>query len=384
MNYVPLGEFLKESNVKVDINDSLEYKCGGIKVYGRGIYTREIKLGADIQKKWVMHKVEENNVLYSTLFANNGAFAIAKKEDEELIFSEKFVCFKIIDENVLPEYLHVIFQTNYLSSQCDEFKTGMAAMSLSHSSKKKVLKLAIPIPDKNTQLEIINKFKKYEQCKLQLENKTDLLLFEIDRLKNQFVKEQVLPLHSTSLSKLGNYIVRSTKVEAGKMYKQITVKLHGNGVVLRKLEDGGNIKSSQYLAKTGDLIYSKIDVKTGAIGFIPSELNDGVVTADFPLVEMKNLTDVDKEFLMIYFSSSIFSEKLLNFSNGTTNRVRTKKSAFLETEVPWGTEEERKSIVKKYKQLCFDLTSLNSNNEKIQNEIPLLTSKYLNKLLKID
>lgn len=52
--------------------------------------------------------ISKNNVVYGALFADKEAFAIATEDDEELVFSKKFVCLKITNDNVLPEYLHVI------------------------------------------------------------------------------------------------------------------------------------------------------------------------------------------------------------------------------------------------------------------------------------
>jgi len=383
MKFMRLNEFLKESNIKVEIDNEQEYKCGGVRLNGRGVFVREIKQGADIQKQWVMHKIEKNNVVYSTLFADKGAFAIASEDDEELIFSEKFVCFKIIDDDVLPEYLHVIFQTDYLSSQCNQFKTGMAAFSLSHSSKKKVLKLTVPVPSKDVQRQIVQEYRLFEKKRIALDDEADKIQKEADALISKYIAEKLKEMGKCPIGNLGSYINRPVEILPGHNYNQITVKLYGNGVVLRKVEDGGNIKSKQFMIHTNDLVYSKIDVKSGAIGFVPKELDGSIVTADFPVICAESLTDIDRKFLMIYFSSEDFYETMQEKSKGTTNRVRTKKSAFLNNTVPWGTEQERKQIVEEYEFLCENIRKIEDYAIKVQSDIPCLTSKYLNKILKI-
>lgn len=383
MEYKRLDEFLKESTIKVEIDNAQEYKCGGVRLNGRGVFVREIKLGADIQKQWVMHKVEKDNVVYSTLFADKGAFAISTADNEDLVFSEKFVCFKITDDSVLPEYLHVIFQTDYLSSQCNKFKTGMASFSLSHSSKKKVLKLTVPIPSREIQRQIVNEYELFEKKRIALDDEAERIVSESKALLSKYIAERITGMSRCPLSNLGTYSIRPIEVVPGQSYNQITVKLHGNGVVLRKAEDGGNIKSKQFVVHTNDLVYSKIDVKSGAIGFVPEELDGSVVTADFPVVYTPDLTDLDRKFLMIYFSSEIFFEEMQNKSKGTTNRVRARKSAFLENTVPWGTADERKRIVDEYETLCSNAGEIAASAAQVQDDIPALASKYLNKLLKI-
>ncbi|MHC1565510.1 MAG: hypothetical protein ACXQS6_04230 [Candidatus Syntropharchaeales archaeon] len=69
-------------------------------------------------------------------------------------------------------------------------------------------------------------------------------------------------------------------------YKQVTVKLHHKGVVLREEKMGQQIKSKQYLAKTGQFIISRIDARNGAMGLVPTELDGAIVTNDFLLYDI--------------------------------------------------------------------------------------------------
>ncbi len=48
--------------------------------------------------------------------------------------------------------------------------------SLSHSSKKKVLNLSIPVPDKPAQIRIVKEYEAYEKCRVKLEDEADNLL----------------------------------------------------------------------------------------------------------------------------------------------------------------------------------------------------------------
>lgn len=106
---------------------------------------------------------------------------------------------------------------------------------------------------------------------------------------------------------------------------------------------------------------------------------NAIVTADFPVVALPNITEIDRQFLMIYFSSQMFFDAMQEKSKGTTNRVRTKKSEFLDNTVPWGNADERKRIVEEYLALCKKVEQMQKDASKIQDDIPVLTSKYLNK-----
>ena len=67
-----------------------------------------------------------------------------------------------------------------------------------------------------------------------------------------------------------------------KEYKQITVRLHHRGVVLRGVQQGNEIGSArQYQGAPGQLILSRIDARNGAIGLVPDVLDGAIVTNDF-------------------------------------------------------------------------------------------------------
>ena len=61
-------------------------------------------------------------------------------------------------------------------------------------------------------------------------------------------------------------------------YKQVTVRLWNKGVVLRGEQEGVAIKTKrQFYVTTGQLLMSRIDVRNGAIGLVPKELDGAIV-----------------------------------------------------------------------------------------------------------
>jgi type I restriction enzyme, S subunit len=71
-------------------------------------------------------------------------------------------------------------------------------------------------------------------------------------------------------------------------YRQITVKMWGAGVSLRRKVKGSAIAAtSQIRVQAGQFIMSKIDARHGAFGIVPKELDGGIVSQDFPVFDMK-------------------------------------------------------------------------------------------------
>ena len=142
----------------------------------------------------------------------------------------------------------------------------------------------------------------------------------------------------------------SVEIDPLRTYKQITVRLHHKGVVLREEKIGQRIKSKQYLAKEGQFIISRIDARNGAMGLVPQELDGAIVTNDFLLYEIneKNLFPKYFDFLT---STKSFVWECIKASKGTTNRVRLKPEKFLEIEISLPLLEEQKHIVARIESL---------------------------------
>jgi type I restriction enzyme M protein len=165
---------------------------------------------------------------------------------------------------------------------------------------------------------------------------------EIDKIiKNDFIleansyKQKVKSLKSLiKFSEFLKEVKRPVKVEFTKDYKQVKVKLYGNGAVLRKIEQGSRILTkNQFIAKYGDLIVSKIDARNGAFAIIPLELDNSLVSADFPLFEIDE-SKIRKEYLQFFLRYYNLKEFLSKDSKGTTNRQRIVANDFLNLEIP--------------------------------------------------
>ena len=112
-------------------------------------------------------------------------------------------------------------------------------------------------------------------------------------------------------------------------YKQICVRLHHKGVIIRGEKMGQEIRSKQYLAKENHFIISRIDARNGAMGLVPHELDGAIVTNDFLLYKIDE-TKVLSKYFDYLTSTKNFVSKCAQSSMGTTNRVRLKPERFLE------------------------------------------------------
>lgn len=131
-------------------------------------------------------------------------------------------------------------------------------------------------------------------------------------------------------------------------YKQITVRLYGQGVLQRGFRMGKDIGTkTQFVAHTGQLIVSRIDARNGAFGIVPDFLDGAIVTNDFWLFDVCNAS---AEYLALLLSSKLFQKQLQVLSTGTTNRQRVSEADFLACRVPMPEPIQQDYLVSRYRE----------------------------------
>ncbi|MCA1513647.1 restriction endonuclease subunit S [Bradyrhizobium sp. NBAIM01] len=353
------GDILQEANRLISVEDDVEYRCGGVRWHGHGVFIREYKYGADILKKFVQHTLNAGDIVYCTLFAKSGAFAVADDDVAGAILSEKFPTFELVDSEVNPKYLKWFFRSGQLNRIAEEQATGMAAFSLSHLSKSKFLKLLVPVPDAARQQEVISLCEKIDEQARAASTRLQQNVDVADHLLTASCSKAFADCPIVKLGSIGQYVQRPAIIVPDDRYMQVTVAMNHKGLRLRRICDGMEIKSpGQCFVQEGDLLFSRIDLRNGAIGFVNGNLAGAVVTRDFPVFGLNQPSDLARRFLRYVFLSPAFMKQVQNASKGTTNRQKLKRERFLEIEVPWPSEAEQERIVSHLNDVAEHVRSL--------------------------
>jgi type I restriction enzyme, S subunit len=147
---------------------------------------------------------------------------------------------------------------------------------------------------------------------------------------------------------LGDVLNKSEEwidLDPNERYKQVTVRLWGKGVVLRREVSGQEIAGTRRLiVRAQQFILSRIDARNGAAGLVPHSLDGAVVSTDFP-VFTANTSKMLPAYLGWLSRTRGFVELCQAASEGTTNRVRLKEDRFLATKIPLPPLEEQQRIV---------------------------------------
>ena len=178
----------------------------------------------------------------------------------------------------------------------------------------------------------------------------------IEKCNYDLIPKTYMPIKNNkkNLVKLSN-ILRQVKekvsIDDNRTYKQIKVKLNGNGAVLRTTIKGHRILTkNQFVAREHNLIISKIDANKGAMALVPKELDGAIVTSDFPLFEI-NTDKITLEYFDFCLRYGDHTNILTNRSRGTTNRQRIKIEDILNLSIHIPNElSEQERIVSQLKK----------------------------------
>lgn len=136
---------------------------------------------------------------------------------------------------------------------------------------------------------------------------------------------------------LGEVLTKSEErieIQPDKEYRQVTVRLWGEGVVLRNEVSGDRIAAKRRsVVRSQQFILSRIDARNGAFGLVPDSLDGAVVSNDFPTFNIDS-TGILPRFMVWMSKTPAFVDLCKAASEGTTNRVRLKVDRFLETQIP--------------------------------------------------
>ena len=147
--------------------------------------------------------------------------------------------------------------------------------------------------------------------------------------------------------KLSDLLCRSDEVASplsDAVYKEITVRLWGKGVIERGQVSGSSVNGRRFVARANQFIMSRIDARNGALGIVPQSLDGALVTNDFPLFNL-NSDLILSGYLDLHCKTPQFVNLCSKASEGTTNRVRLKEAEFLRSEIDLPSIEDQKKIV---------------------------------------
>ena len=142
----------------------------------------------------------------------------------------------------------------------------------------------------------------------------------------------------------------------------ITVHLNGDISARNRTRP---YKGAMFAAHPGDIVFSKIDARNGAIGMFPPEIGKAVVTSEFP-VFTPDPALLEGEFVRLVLRTGGFIEDLRQRASGTSGRKRITLKAFQDLRIPVPPLYDQRRIVATYRASLNRATKLEHEADEIE------------------
>ncbi len=144
------------------------------------------------------------------------------------------------------------------------------------------------------------------------------------------------------------------------------VSLSFEGVIeQRNLHGKSDFRGSLFLAEAGDLIFSKIDLRNGAIGLVPTRFPRVAVTSEFPVYRV-NTARALPEFLILVLRSANFRQAINSLVSGTSGRKRVTPEVFESVKVPLPPLTEQHAIVDAWQKAQAEIAAARARADEIE------------------
>lgn len=140
-------------------------------------------------------------------------------------------------------------------------------------------------------------------------------------------------------------------------YRPITIHFDGSIELRHRTEP---FQGSMFAVFPGDLVYSKIDVRNGAIGLLPPEIDQAVVTSEYPVL-VPDTKQVDARYLAMLLRSPNFQHLLKQAASGTSGRKRVDGDTFCELEIPLPELREQRELISNCERALGKLAKLEAD-----------------------
>lgn len=174
----------------------------------------------------------------------------------------------------------------------------------------------------------------------------------------------IRPLAEALTRKSADVARRETDAAAIKL-----ITLHFDGEIDPRRQRGTNpIKGRLWWADPGDVVYSQIDVRNGAIGIVPEDLGRVCVTSEYPVYTV-NPAVTDAGYIKLLFRTTVFRRKINTMISGASGRKRVQPSDLEAVDVPLPPLSVQRTIVSEWGRVQSEVADLRRRIAELEDQI---------------
>lgn len=185
------------------------------------------------------------------------------------------------------------------------------------------------------------------------------------RVQWRWSKEHIRPL-STALCR------RVQEVDRGRhsIEELQLVTLHFDGTMEPRNRQGqSRFKGRLFFAFAGDVVYSKIDVRNGAIGVVPTEMTKVAVSSEYPVYQVSHDVALPS-YIKLLFRTVYFRRAINGMISGASGRKRVQPEQIEAIEVPLPPLASQRVILGRWEEIQKEIAEIRQHIDRLEEEIP--------------
>ena len=149
----PMKEVAPIIRREIEINEQKSYAELGIRSFGKGTFHKPPLAGIEVGTKR-LYAIKPKDLLFSNVFAWEGAIAVATANDDNRYGSHRFISCKTDENQAIPEFLWFHFLTEKGLEDINAASPGGAGRNKTLGLQK-LEKIKVPIPPLSMQRDFI-------------------------------------------------------------------------------------------------------------------------------------------------------------------------------------------------------------------------------------
>jgi type I restriction enzyme, S subunit len=165
----------------------------------------------------------------------------------------------------------------------------------------------------------------------------------------------------------------------GKIYRQLGVKLWGEGAYERESIDGCQTKyKTLSMVQEMDIVVNKIWARNGAVAVVPKDLSGCFVSGEFPVFSPV-LEKLEPRWFHWLTKTKDFWRQCDEKSQGTSGKNRIRPEKFLEIEIPLPPVVEQRRIIARIEELAARIEEARELRRRAVEDTYALQRSYYSK-----
>lgn len=333
-----VGDIMELVRRPVNVRVGETYHEIGLRSFGNGVFHKSPVPGEELGAKKVFH-IRPGDLLFSNVFAWEGAVALASEHEAGKIGSHRFMTYKVDTKRVDPRYLLHYFYGGPGQQAIREASPGSAGRNRTLGIKNFERQI-VRVPDRGEQRRIADKI---DAVMLRITQFATLRKYS-RQLTQQYMESLLRSIKTMAPLSVALRQSRDiVDVEPESRYAITGIYSFGRGLIKRPTILGSD---TSYVRLTrlhaGQVVMSKLNAWEGALAVVGNAFDDTYVSPEYPSFDI-NETDVDPSYIEHLLGwPGLWSS--LTPRGSMVRRKRTTPATLLATEVPLPNLAEQRRI----------------------------------------